>query len=186
MKLKIFESENLEFRKSVTVSRSDITGASKGDWENQDDINNDFLALVLKESRDPNNRVYYLNSGPGNRVSIKYIDLNHLASEAYKCTDFSDMFSKIPYPVDVSEWDVSRGQDFHGMFASVASEAAALLDVSKWDVSNGKRFNSMFEGSSTFNSDISEWDVSSCVDFRLMFDGVYKGFNQDLSKLNIS
>ena len=38
-------------------------------------------------------------------------------------------------------------------------------DISEWDVSNGNDFGWMFYGSEVFNQDISEWDVSNGTDF---------------------
>ena len=177
---KIFESENLDFRKQP-IARKDSSNISMGDWENQEEINRDFRELVKRELNDPANI-------KSDRDGTEYIDLNHLSGEAFKCTDFSGMFNhtletraRMP-DVDVSGWDVSRGQNFINMFRSYES---FNCDLSKWDVSQGKNFYGMFYGCHNFNSDLSNWDVSNGVEFSWMFLGCHN-FNSDLSKWDVS
>ena len=177
---KIFESD-LEFRKSVPSSRSDQVKASMGDWENQEEINQEFRELVKQEADDLANIKF-------DRDGNKYIDLNHLSSEAFKCTDFSDMFNYTwedqarMTGVDVSGWDVSRGKNFSTMFRFIKS---FNCDLSKWDVSQGKNFYGMFIGCLNFNSDLSNWDVSNGVEFSWMFDGCHN-FNSSIGDWDVS
>ena len=53
MKLKLFESENLDFRKSTPSSRSEQVKTSIGEWENQEEVNRDFRDLVVRELDNP-------------------------------------------------------------------------------------------------------------------------------------
>ena len=83
---KIFEAGNPGFRKSAPSSRAEQVKTSMGEWDNQEEINEAFRELVKGELNDPAN----IRS---DRNGNKYIDLNHLSSEAFKCTDFSVLFN---------------------------------------------------------------------------------------------
>ena len=43
---------------------------------------------------------------------------------------------------DLSNWDVSNGEDFEGMFSDCKNLTS--LDVSNWEVGNGENFGGMF------------------------------------------
>lgn len=82
--------------------------------------------------------------------------------------------NKYQYP-SISNWDVSRVTDMHGLFAWTPFNQ----DISNWDVSNVTRMDNMF-GNSGFNKDISKWDVRNVKTMAGMFDGAKK-FNQPLA-----
>jgi len=81
---------------------------------------------------------------------------------------------------DISQWDVSNGIYFHGMFYRAKRLEA---DLRNWNVSSGIAFNSMFQHSN-FNADLSQWDVSSANSLRAMF--AHTSSNPDLTKWDVS
>ena len=68
--------------------------------------------------------------------------------------------------IDISKWDVSRGENFSAMFASSKN---FNCDISGWNVSSGENFNLMFSDCTKFNQDLSGWNVSSGKSFDYMF-----------------
>lgn len=110
-------------------------------------------------------------------------DLNDI--DVSKITDFSSLFDMDKNTgnkdFNISEWDVSNGEDFSKMFRYCTK---LNCDLSKWDVSNGILFNSMFFNCYKFNSDLSNWNVSKGENFSWMFYTCYE-FNCDLSKWKI-
>lgn len=110
--------------------------------------NKEELCLIIKELFDQ---------------GIK--DLNCI--DVSKITDFSELFAGIG-----NQNDIILGNKLSG------------VDISQWNVSNGRCFSGMFEYSRGFNSDISEWDVSNGTDFSCMFIRCQE-FNQDLSNWNV-
>merc|ERR1740124_1040636 len=64
---------------------------------------------------------------------------------------------------DISQWDVSRGTTFEGMFYNATSFDQ---DISQWDVSSGIYFVAMFNGAISFDQDLSQWPQEardSCI-----------------------
>lgn len=82
--------------------------------------------------------------------------------------DFSLLFYNLPKElspdlslspigdIEISEWDVSNGENFKGMFNECYNLNA---DFSKWNVSNGKYFQHMFMNCHSLKCDFSKWQV---------------------------
>jgi surface protein len=67
---------------------------------------------------------------------------------------------------DISDWDVSSGENFLGMFLYAES---FNQDISSWDLKNALHLNAMFYSAESFNQDVSSWDVSNVRNFMGMF-----------------
>ena len=76
---------------------------------------------------------------------------------------------------NISNWDVSRIDDFTGIFRDVDCSS----DISRWNVHKAYTMDSMFKNS-TFNGDISKWDVSNVEIADHMFEN--SSFNGDISE----
>ncbi|HCM1568152.1 TPA: DUF285 domain-containing protein [Vibrio parahaemolyticus] len=96
-------------------------------------------------------------------------------------TDFSLVFMNRNVNYDITNWDVSSGENFSGMFEG----SSFNQDISGWNVSNGNNFYAMFDNAQNFNQDISNWNVSNGKNFSYMFAGARK-FNQDISGWDVS
>lgn len=83
---------------------------------------------------------------------------------------------------DLSSWDVSNGVYFGAMFYNAFTFSG---DISSWNVSKGTCFSSMFYNARSFSSNLSMWDVSSGRDFSGMFTS-NRAFSSDLSSWNVS
>ncbi|POB79580.1 BspA family leucine-rich repeat surface protein [Vibrio vulnificus] len=95
-------------------------------------------------------------------------------------TDFSELFRNRSVDYDITNWDVSSGQNFATMFSNAQN---FNQDLSSWNVSNGIIFDRMFEFTQKFNQDISNWNVSKGIVFdKMFFDSK---FNQDISSWNV-
>lgn len=94
-------------------------------------------------------------------------------------TDFSYLFMHEDMSgVDISDWDVSQGENFNNMFYACKH---FKCDLSNWNVSNGKTFNNMFFQCTEFNSDLSNWDIKNGMQFNNMFNDCLS-LNFDTSK----
>lgn len=97
-----------------------------------------------------------------------------------KIKDFSGLCGD-DFNQDISNWDVSSGEDFGWMFGN---NKVFSQDLSRWNVSNGKRFKCMFTGAINFDfSCINNWDLNNAVTIMGMIGDV-PNINCDLSKLN--
>ncbi|HCE3509854.1 TPA: DUF285 domain-containing protein [Vibrio parahaemolyticus] len=96
--------------------------------------------------------------------------------------DFYAMFKGSSFNQDIGNWDVSNGIVFYAMFHNAQN---FNQDISSWNVSKGEDFESMFRYATAFNQDISSWNVSSGYEFSLMFSYA-EAFNQDISSWNVS
>jgi surface protein len=67
---------------------------------------------------------------------------------------------------DLSNWDVSNGENFRKVFCKCLNFNSNL---SRWNVSNGKYFLGMFYNCKNFNSDISNWDITNGEKFLRIF-----------------
>jgi hypothetical protein len=83
---------------------------------------------------------------------------------------------------DISGWDVSSVESFHGMFWEASS---FNQDISNWNVSSGYEFGRMFSKALAFNQPIGAWNMGSAEFTPLMFDSALV-FNQDLSTWDMS
>ncbi|MDE7087704.1 MAG: DUF285 domain-containing protein, partial [Clostridia bacterium] len=82
--------------------------------------------------------------------------------------------------IDVSEWDVSKNQEFGRMFSGCSK--LQNLDVSKWNTSNADAFLFMFEDCSSLTSlDVSGWDTAKSYHM----NGVFKGCS-NLTEIDVS
>lgn len=80
--------------------------------------------------------------------------------------------------MDLNCIDTSRIKDFSYMFQEM--KGLQDLDISEWDVSKGEEFTFMFCGCTDFNSDISNWNMGEARKCYGMFQGC-KEFNCDIS-----
>lgn len=110
-------------------------------------------------------------------------DLNDI--DVSEITNFSNVFNRDKNTgnknFNISDWNVSNGEDFSGMFYECYNFNS---DLSNWNVSKGKYFSNMFRECSLFNSDLSKWNVRNAEDFSGMFIGCEK-FNRDLSNWKV-
>lgn len=98
-------------------------------------------------------------------------------------TNFEGMFYYTKkFNQDISGWDVSSGTNFGSMFKDATS---FNQDIGDWNVGKAKVFAKMFENAKSFNKNISNWDVSNGINFESMFYSA-KNFNQDISNWNVS
>ena len=90
-------------------------------------------------------------------------------------TDFSGAFNIMDQgrnadldlrPLEIEDWDVSKGKNFYQMFAGATEFNGA---ISKWDVSKGRNFDEMFYRAKAFNRNLGDWDVSQGTSFENMF-----------------
>lgn len=87
-------------------------------------------------------------------------------------TDFSRLFFDREVLFDITQWDVSNGQDFSYMFAE---SYKFNQDIRQWDVSNGQDFTAMLKDAWAFRFDISHWDVSNGKHFENFFTEAGQG-----------
>jgi Mycoplasma protein of unknown function, DUF285 len=91
----------------------------------------------------------------------------------------------------LNEWDVSRVDDFSGVFDQVRNDGLCrqvrFADLSGWNVSNGINFSFMFRGCQNFRGGtvLSRWNVGRGTNFKGMFVGCTE-FQGDLSQWNVS
>jgi Mycoplasma protein of unknown function, DUF285 len=91
----------------------------------------------------------------------------------------------------MSEWDVSRVDDFSGVFDRQRNDRlwrhVHFGDLSGWDVSNGTNFSYMFRGCENFRGGavLSLWNVGRGNSFKGMFSGCIF-FQGDVSHWNVS
>ena len=110
------------------------------------------------------------NYYPKNRSELKAIIIReHYIKKIYNLNDI----------------DVSKITDFNSLFYGDNNTGNKDFDISEWNVSSGENFSWMFRGCAKFNCDLSSWDVSSGKNFSWMFTHCHE-FNSDLSKWNIS
>jgi Mycoplasma protein of unknown function, DUF285 len=76
----------------------------------------------------------------------------------------------------MSKWDVSRVDDFSGVFDQTRNDQmwqhVRYEDLSGWDVSSGTNFSYMFRGCNTFRGGtvLSRWNVARGTNFKGMFE----------------
>ena len=113
-------------------------------------------------------------------------DIKHLAFPRNRKeleNEIRDAYKKGIYNLNFI--DTSQIKDFSSLFRDDPNTGRPDFDISEWNVSNGEIFNGMFLGCKKFNSDLSNWDVSDGRDFDGMFCNC-KEFNSDLSKWDVS
>lgn len=74
------------------------------------------------------------------------------------------MFEGATYPIDVSNWDVSKVKELDRMFLN----SDTSVDVSKWNTRSVTNFNGVFQGA-TADPDVSNWDTTRGKTFDNMF-----------------
>ena len=85
--------------------------------------------------------------------------------------------------LDVSEWDVSRIEDFSGMISNF--ESVEVLDVSKWNIPNCKRF--AFVGCTKVKVfDISNWNSNYSLNLDESFENCHSLEHIDISTLSVT
>lgn len=119
-----------------------------------------------------------------------------------KCINLEDMFYNTELNAQLTNWDVSAGQNFEGylrriicsmvisevvlsimdyFFASMSENSDAFnADISRWKVANGTTFKHTFRGASIFKKRIGIWVVSR----RFTFEGTFAyidPFNADIT-----
>jgi surface protein len=94
------------------------------------------------------------------------------------------------WPIGV--WDVSKIQDFSGLFAAgdygLRFNPAATTfngDISGWDMSSATTMRSMFIGARSFDQPIGNWEVSSVTTMESMFFDA-SSFNQPIGNWDVS
>ena len=65
--------------------------------------------------------------------------------------------------IDLNDIDVSDIDNFSFAFNNIDEYYDIEFDVSEWDVSEGKSFLGMFAKCKSFNSDISNWNMSKAI-----------------------
>ncbi|MBR1611708.1 MAG: BspA family leucine-rich repeat surface protein [Methanobrevibacter sp.] len=142
-------------------------------------VNKNYTSIYNYYPKDRNE----LNIAIQEHYDKDIYDLNDI--DVSKITDFNSLFEMDKNTgnkdFNISEWDVSNGEDFSKMFRYCTK---LNCNLSKWNVSNGILFNSMFFNCYKFNSDLNNWDVSKGENFSWMFYTCYE-FNCDLSKWKI-
>ena len=112
----------------------------------------------------------------------KNANLNDI--DTSKITDMSEIFRKIEFDGDISNWDVSNVENMDSMFRD-SKFTGKNSNISNWNTRNVKDMNFMFEGSK-FNGDISEWDVSNVENMDSMFENSdFTGKNGDISNWDV-
>mmetsp|Transcript_20184 Transcript_20184/g.22547 ORF Transcript_20184/g.22547 Transcript_20184/m.22547 type:complete len:297 (-) Transcript_20184:97-987(-) len=91
----------------------------------------------------------------------------------------AEAFAKI-YGWPIGKWDVSRIEDFAGIFFL---QGTFNEDISQWDTSRGTNMAYMFSYAESFNQDISTWDTSRVKSMAYMFNSS-RSFNQNISTWN--
>lgn len=90
--------------------------------------------------------------------------------DVFNITDFSYVFNYDENTgnkdFDISEWNVSNGINFLGMFNNCHK---FNCNLSNWDVSNGEDFTWMFYGCIDFNHDLSGWKINKTAITNAMF-----------------
>jgi surface protein len=100
-------------------------------------------------------------------------DMSHVVSA-------SRMFEGVMhFNEPVNNWDVSRIEDFSGMFSGTAFDQP----VDKWNTSHAKNMAAMFDRT-PFNHSLNQWDVSHVVNMEDMFLG--SSYNQPLDRWDVS
>jgi surface protein len=82
---------------------------------------------------------------------------------------------------DISMWDVSKVEDFGGMFANNFA-FDGTYSLNNWNVSSAKSMNSMFKDS-RFNGSLESWDTSNVTNMGYMFQ--YSWMTSDISNWNV-
>ena len=159
-KIGIFEESNLYIKKyfnriSKELKESKLNNFNPADYEDDSDI-------ILDQ---PTVETILYKHCPNTFDELKNIVKRYVIEGK---TNFNDI-------------DVSNIEDFSYLFSGL--EIIRDIDLSEWDVSNGKTFAGMFSGCVNFNSDLSNWDVSNGIDFENMFK-LCKKFKSDLSGWN--
>lgn len=78
-------------------------------------------------------------------------------------------------PADASLWAVTTVTDFRNVF----KDHAGNPDVTDWDVSSGRFFDGMFSGAANFNRSLAAWDLRSAESFSGLLRGA-TSYNQPL------
>jgi surface protein len=102
------------------------------------------------------------------------------SSQLFTPKDAEEIAQTYGYPIN--KWDVSKLNDFDGIFGNVATFNE---DISSWNVSNAYTMKQMFADATSFNQDLSSWDVSNVWNMYEVFLGA-SSFNQNLSRWNVS
>ena len=116
--------------------------------------------------------------------NLTYIDINNINTSSVKKMESVFAHSTRLTTVYCEDIDTSSCESFRYMFnTSNTNTMLNHLDLTKWDVSKGKDFTGMFATPSIDSLDISGWDTSSAIYMKAMFQ--YCKFNEiDVSSFN--
>ena len=92
--------------------------------------------------------LFYYDMGPESIESLS--DTGH---NDYESDRFTYMYG------DISNWDVSSGETFEGMFKN---NREFNQNISDWDTGKAINFSHMFEGTNNFDQPIGKWDTKKC------------------------
>ena len=88
----------------------------------------------------------------------------------------------LPGDSSVSNWNVSKVQDFYNTFSNCRNFNG---DLSKWNTGSATTMSAMFDYDAKFNSDISKWKTGKVISMKHMLLDAQK-FNRDISKWDVS
>ena len=128
---------------------------------------------------------------PANKKELKQIIKERISKEGPNCnlndidtslvTFMSQLFYKIDFTGDISNWNTSNVTDMRDMFHGCTNFNS---DLSRWNTSKVENMSEMFCGCTNFNSDLSHWDVKKVNSMSGMFYSC-GNFNCDLSDWEI-
>ena len=140
-----------------------------------------YEKLVINKNTGKNQKKLQYKYFPETKKELKKIINQRIKEEENKCdlndidvseiTDMSRLFENLDIKnIDISQWDVSKVENFYSMFAN-CSDLKSIGDISSWDLHSATNLHAMFYGCFSLKSigDISRWNVSNVTTICTMF-----------------